>query len=211
MVLPPNPEKSFSPKAAKSFQAMKYENSKKSAQKPEKFSASRKKSSSKSRGGAPLSVPSLPAELQQVNMNAAGIDVGATQHFVCVPEGRDPQPVRSFGAFTADLEAIADWLLECRVTTVAMEATGVYWIPLFELLERRGLEVKLVEPSRLKHVPGRKATCWTVSGSSNCIPSGCSPDRSVRRTRSACCGATYGSDRRWFVRRRDACSTCKRR
>ncbi len=157
MVLPPNPEKSFSPKAAKSFQAMKYENSKKSAQKPEKFSASRKKSSSKSRGGAPLSVPSLPAELQQVNMNAAGIDVGATQHFVCVPEGRDPQPVRSFGAFTADLEAIADWLLECRVTTVAMEATGVYWIPLFELLERRGLEVKLVEPSRLKHVPGRKS------------------------------------------------------
>ncbi len=99
----------------------------------------------------------MPAELKQVNVNAAGIDVGATVHFVCVPEGRDPQPVRSFGAFTADLEALADWLGQCGVTTVAMEATGVYWIPLFELLEQRGFEVRLVEPSRLKHVPGRKS------------------------------------------------------
>jgi transposase len=65
--------------------------------------------------------------------------------------------VQSFGAFTADLEAMADWLAQCGVTTVAMEATGVYWIPLFELLERRGFEVKLVEPRRLKHVPGRKS------------------------------------------------------
>jgi transposase len=99
----------------------------------------------------------MPAELKQVNLTAAGIDVGATVHFVCVPEGRDPQPVQSFGAFTADLEAIADWLAQCGVTTVAMEATGVYWIPLFELLERRGFEVQLVEPRRLKHVPGRKS------------------------------------------------------
>src|SRR5208282_5821685 len=121
-----------------------------------KKSSSAKKSSSKSRGGKPLLAPTSPAELQQVNLHAAGIDVGATVHFVCVPQGRDSQPVRSFGAFTADLEALADWLAQCGVTTVAMEATGVYWIPLFELLERRGLEVKLVEPSRLKHVPGRK-------------------------------------------------------
>ena len=105
----------------------------------------------------PVPAPSMPAELRQVNLNAAGIDVGATVHFVCVPQGRDPEPVRSFGGFTADLEAIADWLAQCGVTTVAMEATGVYWIPLFELLERRGFEVKLVEPSRLKHVPGRKS------------------------------------------------------
>jgi transposase len=105
----------------------------------------------------PLDAPLMPAELKQVNLNAAGIDVGATMHFVCVPQGRDPQPVRSFGSFTVDLAAIADWLVQCGVTTVAMEATGVYWIPLFELLERRGFEVKLVEPSRLKHVPGRKS------------------------------------------------------
>ncbi len=115
---------------------------------------SRKPTASRS---LPLDAPSIPAELKQVNLNAAGIDIGATMHFVCVPQGRDPQPVRSFGTFTADLEAIADWLVQCGVTTVAMEATGVYWIPLFELLERRGFEVKLVEPSRLKHVPGRKS------------------------------------------------------
>ena len=105
----------------------------------------------------PVEAPLMPAELKQVNLNAAGIDIGATAHFVCVPQGRAPQPVQSFGTFTADLEAIADWLKQCGVTTVAMEATGVYWIPLFELLERRGFEVKLVEPSRLKHVPGRKS------------------------------------------------------
>jgi transposase len=99
----------------------------------------------------------MPADLKQVNLNAAGIDIGATVHFVCVPQDRDPQPVQSFGSFTADLEAIAVWLSQCGVTTVAMEATGVYWIPLFELLERRGFEVNLVEPSRLKHVPGRKS------------------------------------------------------
>ena len=157
MVLPPDQDKSLSRKARKSRQAAACENHNKSSQKRKKPSASRKKSPSKSPGGAPLFAPSLPAELKQVNVNAAGIDVGATMHFVCVPQGRDPQPVRSFGAFTADLEAIADWLRACGVTTVAMEATGVYWIPLFELLERRGFEVKLVEPSRLKHVPGRKS------------------------------------------------------
>jgi len=156
MVLPPNQGENFSRKAKDSYKAAKYENCKKSAQKSKK-SSRRTKKSSESRGGTPLPAPSLPAELQQVNINAAGIDVGATVHFVCVPEGRDPQPVRSFGAFTADLEAIADWLTQCGVTTVAMEATGVFWIPLFELLERRGFEVKLVEPSRLKHVPGRKS------------------------------------------------------
>jgi len=157
MVLFPNHDKNVSCKAQKSLQVRKYENYKKSSQKSKKSSASPKKSSSKTRGGVPLSAPPLPAELKRVNVNAAGIDVGATLHLVCVPEGRDPQPVRSFGAFTADLEAVADWLTECGVTTVAMEATGVYWIPLFELLERRGFEVKLVEPSRLKHVPGRKS------------------------------------------------------
>jgi len=123
---------------------------------PKKKPRKRSRKSKASRS-LPVDTPPMPAELKQVNLNAAGIDLGATVHFVCVPQGRDPQPVRSFGAFTADLEAIADWLSQCGVTTVAMEATGVYWIPLFELLERRGFEVTLVEPSRLKHVPGRKS------------------------------------------------------
>ena len=71
----------------------------------------------------------LPAELSRVSLNAAGIDVGASSHFVAVPEDRWDQPVREFEAFTADLYRLADWLAECRVETVAMESTGVYWIP----------------------------------------------------------------------------------
>ena len=104
----------------------------------------------------PVESSSLPEQLKHVNLNAAGIDVGAEQHFVAVPPGRAKESVREFGAFTADLHALADWLKACRVTTVAMESTGVYWIPLFELLEERGFEVKLVDPRRLKNVPGRK-------------------------------------------------------
>lgn len=99
----------------------------------------------------------LPQELQRVNLNAAGIDVGATEHWVAIPEGRDERCVRSFGAFTADLHTLADWLEQCGVTTVAMESTGVYWIALLELLEVRGFEVKLVDPRGLKTVPGRKS------------------------------------------------------
>jgi transposase len=99
---------------------------------------------------------SLPSQLQQVNLNAAGIDVGSEFHFVAVPPDRDQQPVRKFSAFTTDLLALADWLKQCAVKTVVMESTGVYWIPLFELLESHGFEVMLVDPRRLKSVPGRK-------------------------------------------------------
>lgn len=84
-----------------------------------------------------------PVEI--VNPNAAGIDAGSEQHWVSVPEDRTHEPVRFFGTFTEDLYALADWLIECGITTVAIEATGVYWIPLFEVLEARGLEVKLVD------------------------------------------------------------------
>ena len=98
----------------------------------------------------------LPAELSRVNLNAAGIDVGASSHFVAVPEDRWEQPVREFEAFTADLYRLADWLAECGVETVVMESTEVYWIPLFGVLEERGFEVMLVDPSRIKNVPGRK-------------------------------------------------------
>jgi hypothetical protein len=86
--------------------------------------------------------------LRKVNLNAAGIDVGATEHYVAVPKGRDEDTVRSFGTFTADLEALADWLQECGIETVAMESTGVYWIPVFELLESRGLDGRLAEAPR---------------------------------------------------------------
>ena len=87
---------------------------------------------------------------------AAGIDVGATFHVVAVPRERSDEPVRSFRSFTGDLHLLADWLREVGVTTVAMESTGVYWIPVFEILEARGLEVILVNARDVKNVPGRK-------------------------------------------------------
>ncbi|HEY8159778.1 MAG TPA: IS110 family transposase [Methylobacter sp.] len=89
--------------------------------------------------------------------NAAGIDIGASSHFVAVPPGRDEQPVREFLSFTADLYALADWLTACDVDTVAMESTGVYWIPLFELLESKGFTVYLVNARHVKNVSGRKS------------------------------------------------------
>lgn len=94
--------------------------------------------------------------LECISLNAAGIDIGSRSHYVAVPADRDPQPVQEFPAFTADLERLADWLKRCGITTIAMESTGVYWIPLFELLESRGFDVKLVNSHHVKNVPGRK-------------------------------------------------------
>lgn len=94
---------------------------------------------------------------RKTNPNAAGIDLGSTVHYAAVSAERDPQPVRHFGTLTEDLEALADWLKSCAITTVAMEATGVYWIPLFQILEDRGFEVCLVNARHVKNVPGRKS------------------------------------------------------
>ena len=103
-------------------------------------------------------VPALPPSLAQVNLHAAGIDVGSQSHWVAVPTALAPeQSVREFGHFTEDLETLADWLVELGVNTVAMESTGVYWISLFEVLEARGLEVLLVNARHVKNVPGRKS------------------------------------------------------
>jgi transposase len=100
---------------------------------------------------------SLNQEWPLMRPNAAGIDLGFREHWVAVPADRSPQPVRAFGTFTGDLEALADWLKECRVDSVAMEATGVYWIPLFQILEQRGFEVLLVNARQIKNVSGRKS------------------------------------------------------
>ena len=96
-------------------------------------------------------------ELSLVNPNAAGIDLGADFHWVSVPEGRDSESIRRFRCFTADLHAMAKWLKHCGIETVAMEATGVYWIPVFQILETQGFEVKLVNAHHVKTVPGRKS------------------------------------------------------
>jgi len=100
---------------------------------------------------------SVDAGWQTINPHAAGVDIGAREHWVCVPAQSAPNPVRKFGTFTADLEAMAQWFKECGVTTVAMESTGVYWIPLFQILERAGLEVLLVNARQTKNVSGRKS------------------------------------------------------
>ena len=108
-----------------------------------------------------MSNPDQPIAVQSslppINLNAAGIDLGADRHWVSIPTGRDSECVRSFGCFTADLYALADWLAHCGIETVAMEATGVYWIPVFQILETRGFEVKLVNAHHVKTVSGRKS------------------------------------------------------
>jgi len=100
----------------------------------------------------------MPDNMLIIHPHAAGIDVGAEEHWVCVPADRDAQPVQKFSAFTCDLHRLADWLTACRITTVVMESTGVYWIPLFQILEARGFEVALVNARHVKNVPGRPKT-----------------------------------------------------
>lgn len=97
------------------------------------------------------------ANLPQINPNAVGIDIGSRVHWVSVPQDRNSECVRSFGCYTADLYALADWFQQCGIETVAMESTGVYWIPVFQILETRGFEVKLVNAHHIKTVPGRKS------------------------------------------------------
>ena len=101
--------------------------------------------------------PTTQSAISLTHPNAAGIDIGSAAHFVAVPPDRDDEPVREFASFTADLHRLADWLDACGVDTVAMESTGVYWIPLYELLESRGFTVLLVNARHVKNVSGRKS------------------------------------------------------
>ena len=95
-------------------------------------------------------------DLNMVNPQAAAIDIGSTMHMAAVNPDTDIMPVRAFGTFTQDLHDLADWFQSCGVTSVAMESTGVYWIPAFEILEAHGFEVILVNARYAKNVPGRK-------------------------------------------------------
>jgi transposase len=94
--------------------------------------------------------------MSPIHPRAAAIDVGAKMHVAAVGPDRASEPVRTFGTFTDDLNRLADWFQECGIETIAMESTGVYWIPVFEILEQRGFEVVLVNARDAKHVPGRK-------------------------------------------------------
>jgi transposase len=95
--------------------------------------------------------------LEVMHPHAAGIDVGNSAHYVAVRPDRDSDSVRRFECFTTDLHRLADWLQRCGVTTVAMQSTGVYWIPLYEILDARGLEVYLVNARHTRNLPGRKS------------------------------------------------------
>ena len=97
------------------------------------------------------------AQPETVHPEAAGLDVGATAIYAAVRADRATPAIRNFPTFTSDLHALADWLKECQVTTVAMESTGVYWIPVFQILEARGFEVVLVNARLVRSVPGRKS------------------------------------------------------
>ncbi len=94
--------------------------------------------------------------LEVVHPDAAGIDIGNESHYVAVPRSRDSQPVRRFGCTTAELKAMADWLKQCGIRTLAMQSTGVYWIAVYDILEQAGLEVYLVNARETKNLPGRK-------------------------------------------------------
>src|ERR1700719_4569689 len=114
-----------------------------------KHNQQRARSGKKSRGSISL--------LERIQPDAAGIDCGQNSHFVAVPSDRAPQPVREFRTFTAELHRLADWLAQCGVKTVALESTGVYCIPLYEILQERGFEVLLVNARDVHNVRGRKS------------------------------------------------------
>ena len=111
------------------------------------------------RQGRVIDVEALD-HLQQINLRAAGIDLGQEENFVCVPSASVPvghSPVRAFGTFTQDMDAMVEWLQVCQVETVAMEATGNYWMVVYDKLEAAGMKVVLVEPGAVKSVDGRKS------------------------------------------------------
>jgi hypothetical protein len=146
-----------------------------------------------------------------VKPDAAGIDIGATEVYVAVPADRDAEPVRSFATFTQDLYALANWLQQCRIKTIAMESTGVYWIPPYQILEDRGFEVYLVNARHVKNVPGGGRMSPTANGCNSCTRSACCgrhTDRRKKSTRSVLC---CGTGRAWCRWQRRTCSTCRRR
>ena len=123
----------------------------------EKAQASKGKASKSKRGRRRKGM--CLEDRQLLEPNAGGIDIGAREIFVAVPPDRDENPVRVFSTFTEDLEAMARWLVSCGITTVAMESTGVYWIPPYDVLEQHGIKACLVDARGMKNVPGRR-TDW---------------------------------------------------
>src|SRR5882672_8393306 len=152
------------------------------------------------------------AVLPVMRPDAAGIDIGATEIFVAVPADRVAENVRSFPTFTQDLYLLADWLEQCGIKIVAMESTGVYWIPLFQILEDRGFEVCLVNARHVKNVPGRRTDVSDCQrGCSSYTRSDYCGRRIGRNRRSARYGRCCGIARAWCRWRPPTSTTCRRR
>src|SRR6516165_4841074 len=115
-----------------------------------------KKMNRKQRRELTRKIQSQDLSLEVVHPDAAGIDIGNESHYVAVPSTRDSQPVQRFGCTTGELKAMAEWLKQCRIRTVAMQSTGVYWVAVYDILEQAGFEVYLVNARDTKNLPGRK-------------------------------------------------------
>src|SRR6202171_6298554 len=138
------------------------------------------------------------AELKPVNVGAAAIDIGSKMHMAAVNPASTDVPVRSFGTFTQDLHDLADWFKACGVTSVAMESTGVYWIPVYEILEQRGFEVILVNARYAKNVPGRKTDVSDAAWLRQLHSYGCYAAASDLMPRSQPCARICANGSGWW-------------
>jgi transposase len=155
-------------------------------------------------------IQSEDLSLEVVHPDAAGIDIGNESHYVAVPPSRDSQAVRRFGCTTAELKAMADWLKQCGIRTVAMQSTGVYWIAVYDILEQAGLEVYLVNARETKNLPGRKSDVqesqWLMKlHTYGLLRNSFRPSQEIRRMR------TYWRQRNDLVRAAGTSNGCRRR
>ena len=149
-------------------------------------------------------------ELKPVNVGAAAIDIGSKMHMAAVNPASTDVPVRSFGTFTQDLHDLADWFKACGVTSVAMESTGVYWIPVYEILEQRGFEVILVNARYAKNVPGRKTDVSDAACCASFIRMACYAAASDLMPRLPPCAHTCASGSGWWNMLPPISSICRR-
>ena len=150
-------------------------------------------------------------DMSPIHSGAAAIDIGATMHVAAVGSGCDAEPVRSFGTFTADLHRLADWFKQCGIKTVAMESTGVYWIPAFEILEQRGFAVVLINARDANTSLAARPTLPTLNGCSGCMSMGCCEQASSRSAESQLCGIISARGNVCLTMRPPISSTCRRR
>lgn len=157
----------------------------------------------------PTSIPSAK-NLARINPGAAAIDVGSTMHMAAVNPDSDDLPIRTFGTFTHDLHDLAAWFISCGFTSVAMESTGVYWIPAFEILEQHGFEVILVNARYAKNVPAGRPTSAMRRGFASYTPMACCAGAFVRVRRLPRYVLICGSENGWSSMRQLISSTCRR-